>query len=90
MSSKKEVLQKEFQDDSSAKSDADDDEDEASFDARMRRQILDKRKELGDIPPKSKSKPNPKLPDGIKSSLFVQFVFLLLILGGKCFIDHGK
>lgn len=33
-----------------------DDEDDVSFDARMRRQILEKRKELGDLPPKPKSK----------------------------------
>ncbi|XP_031372632.1 peptidyl-prolyl cis-trans isomerase CYP57 [Punica granatum] len=68
LSSKKEQLQKEFGDDfphSSAKNDADDDEDEASFDARMLRQILEKRKELGDLPPKPK--PKPKLPNGSSS-----------------------
>lgn len=39
----------------------DNDEDEASFDARMRRQILKKREEMGDLPSK------PKLSDGIIS-----------------------
>lgn len=33
---------------------SDDDDDEANFDARMRQQILRKRKDLGDLPPKSK------------------------------------
>lgn len=33
----------------------DDDDDDANFDARMRRQILEKRKELGDMPTKQKS-----------------------------------
>lgn len=68
LSSKKEELQKEYGDDfphSSAKEDGDDDEDEADFDARMRRQILEKRKELGDLPPKPKPKPKQKLSDGI-------------------------
>lgn len=32
-----------------------DDDDDANFDARMRRQILEKRKELGDMPTKLKS-----------------------------------
>lgn len=36
-----------------------DDEDEADFDARMRQQILRKRNELGDLPPK------PKLRNGM-------------------------
>ena len=39
--------------------DDDDDGDEADFDARMRMQILKKRKELGDLPPK------PKLQNGM-------------------------
>lgn len=39
-------------------SDGDDDDNEANFDARMRHQILRKRKELGDLPPK------PKLQNG--------------------------
>lgn len=69
LSSKKEELQKEYGDDfphSSAKDDGDDDEDEADFDARMRQQILEKRKELGDLPPKPKPKPKQKqkLSDG--------------------------
>ncbi|KAH0969825.1 hypothetical protein GBA52_028421 [Prunus armeniaca] len=33
---------------------SDDDDDEANFDARMRQQILRKRKDLGDLPPKPK------------------------------------
>jgi peptidyl-prolyl cis-trans isomerase SDCCAG10 len=32
----------------------DNEEDEGMFDARMRQQILQKRKELGDVPPKPK------------------------------------
>ncbi|XP_062023650.1 peptidyl-prolyl cis-trans isomerase CYP57 [Rosa rugosa] len=39
----------------------DDDDNESNFDARMRHQILRKRKELGDLPPK------PKLPNGSSS-----------------------
>ena len=41
--------------------DDDDNEDEAHFDARMRQQILRKRNELGDLPPK------PKLRNGMKN-----------------------
>ncbi|KAK4787116.1 hypothetical protein SAY86_010949 [Trapa natans] len=70
LGSKKEAMQKESEcvfPFSSAKREADDDEDEASFDARMRRQILDKRKELGNVPPKPKSKPTRKRPDGNSS-----------------------
>jgi len=39
------------------------DDDEADFDARMRMQILKKRKELGDLPPK------PKLRNGTSNCL---------------------
>lgn len=39
------------------------DDDEADFDARMRMQILKKRKELGDLPPK------PKLRNGTSNYL---------------------
>ncbi|KAF6157240.1 hypothetical protein GIB67_041701 [Kingdonia uniflora] len=59
------------------------DEDEASFDARMRRQILNKRKELGDLPARQdmqsersstknlrKSSPSNKDSDFIPSSRF--------------------
>ncbi|KAK4796350.1 hypothetical protein SAY86_028676 [Trapa natans] len=71
LGSKKEAMQNETEDYfplSSARSDADDDDDdEANFDARMRRQILDKRKELGDVPLKPKPKPSRKRPDGNSS-----------------------
>lgn len=68
LSSKKQELQKESGAEFSNSfreiaDDEDDDDDDASFDARMRRQILQKRKELGDLPPK----PKPKSRDGISA-----------------------
>lgn len=51
LSSKKEEPQKDSKADNSAHLDSSDD-DEAGFDSRMRMQILKKRKELGDLPPK--------------------------------------
>lgn len=78
LSSKKQELQKEsgagfsnaFRE---IADDEEDDDDDASFDARMRRQILQKRKELGDLPPK------PKLPGTeIISGSAVSFIKLLL------------
>lgn len=50
LSSKKEELPKESDADSAGDSDG----DEANFDARMRQQILRKKKELGDMPSKQK------------------------------------
>ncbi|KAJ6330327.1 hypothetical protein OIU76_009024 [Salix suchowensis] len=41
----------------------DEDEDDALFDARMRQQIIQKRKELGDLPPKLKQNGNSSLKD---------------------------
>lgn len=58
LSSKKEESRKRFGDNDANLDDSDDD-NEADFDARMRRQILKKRQELGDLPPK------PKLQNGI-------------------------
>lgn len=49
-------------------SDDDDDDNEANFDARMRHQILRKRKELGDLPPK------PKLQNGTHLSSLSVFL----------------
>ncbi|KAJ6361678.1 hypothetical protein OIU78_002162 [Salix suchowensis] len=43
--------------------DEDEDEDDALFDARMRQQIIQKRKELGDLPPKLKQNGNSSLKD---------------------------
>ncbi|XP_074286904.1 peptidyl-prolyl cis-trans isomerase CYP57 [Silene latifolia] len=58
LSSKKEVSHKETADKSRSFSDSEgnDDDDEAGFDARMRKQILRRRTELGDVPTKQKSK----------------------------------
>ncbi|KAF8388783.1 hypothetical protein HHK36_025463 [Tetracentron sinense] len=53
LSSKKEEFQKESEVDLSSSHDLSDD-DEANFDARMRQQILRKRKELGDVPTRQK------------------------------------
>lgn len=50
LSSKKEEFPKASEADSADVSD----DDEANFDARMRRQILDKKKELGDMSSKKK------------------------------------
>ncbi|OMO86498.1 hypothetical protein COLO4_21097 [Corchorus olitorius] len=63
LSSKKEGTQKDKEELSDSLHHSDD--DDASFDARMRRQILDRRKELGDEPRKQKmqngsSKPNAR------------------------------
>ncbi|XP_019457819.1 PREDICTED: peptidyl-prolyl cis-trans isomerase CYP57 isoform X1 [Lupinus angustifolius] len=56
LNSKKEESQKDSEGGNFARLDSGDDEDEeADFDSRMRLQILQKRKELGDLPPKSKS-----------------------------------
>uniref|UniRef100_A0A6N2L499 PPIase cyclophilin-type domain-containing protein n=2 Tax=Salix TaxID=40685 RepID=A0A6N2L499_SALVM len=41
----------------------DEDEDDALFDARMRQQIIQKRKDLGDLPPKLKQNGNSSLKD---------------------------
>ncbi|KAJ6406547.1 hypothetical protein OIU84_010122 [Salix udensis] len=41
----------------------DEDEDDALFDARMRQQIIQKRKDLGDLPPKLKHNGNSSLKD---------------------------
>lgn len=57
LSSKKEESQKDSEAGNLAHPDSSDD-DEADFDARMRLQILQKRKDLGDLPPK------PKLQNG--------------------------
>lgn len=54
LSSKKEESKKDFRS-SQIDFDGDDEIDDFSFDVRMRQQILEKRKELGDHPPKSKS-----------------------------------
>ncbi|KAJ4823481.1 cytochrome P450 monooxygenase 57 [Turnera subulata] len=56
LSSKKDVSQKasEAERSNSDDDDDDDDGDEATFDARMRRKILNKRKELGDVPSSQK------------------------------------
>ncbi|KAF9680986.1 hypothetical protein SADUNF_Sadunf06G0178700 [Salix dunnii] len=43
--------------------DEDENEDDALFDARMRQQIIQKRKELGDLPPKPKQNGNSSLKD---------------------------
>lgn len=51
LSSRKEELPRESDADSA---DENDDDDEANFDARMRQQILKKKKELGDMPSKQK------------------------------------
>ncbi|KAL2318016.1 hypothetical protein Fmac_031892 [Flemingia macrophylla] len=61
LNSKKEEPQIDLEDGNMARLDSSDD-DEADFDARMRMQILKKRKELGDVPPK------PKLQNGRSSS----------------------
>ncbi|ESW33126.1 hypothetical protein PHAVU_001G045200 [Phaseolus vulgaris] len=53
LNSKKEEPQKDSAPGNIARLDSSDD-DEADFDSRMRMQILKKRKELGDLPPKSK------------------------------------
>lgn len=53
LSSKKEEPQKDSEADFSNFLDHSDD-DEAGFDSRMRQQILRRRKELGDVPPKQK------------------------------------
>lgn len=53
LSSKKEVFPKESEAEESLYNS---DDDEASFDARMRLQILSKRKELGDLPVPTKQK----------------------------------
>lgn len=59
LSSKKDEFHKDAEAEVSDSLDnSDDDENEASFDARMRRQIFRKRTELGDLPPK------PKLQNG--------------------------
>jgi len=50
----------------------DDDDDEADFDSKMRMQILKKRKELGDLPPK------PKLPKGTSNCLHIYHIFQFL------------
>ncbi|XP_030490291.1 peptidyl-prolyl cis-trans isomerase CYP57 [Cannabis sativa] len=65
LNSKKE----EFQKDSKVKSfsdddDDDEDEDEANFDARMRQKIIKKRNQLGDLPPKPKSRNGGSKPKG--------------------------
>lgn len=52
LSSKKEEPQKDSESEFSNLDHSDD--DEASFDSRMRQQILRRRKELGDVPPKQK------------------------------------
>lgn len=52
LSSKKEAAQK----DKSLCDDDDDDEDETKFDAKMRNQVLSRRKDMGDAP----SKPTQK------------------------------
>lgn len=58
--------------------DDDDDDNEANFDARMRHQILRKRKELGDLAPK------PKLQNG--THLSSPSVFLCISSShGMCF-----
>lgn len=60
LSSRKEELPRE----SNADSADENDDDEANFDARMRQQILKKKKELGDMPPKQKGhkgKLNPQV-----------------------------
>nr|QMV80865.1 peptidylprolyl cis-trans isomerase 58 [Clitoria ternatea] len=63
LNSKKEERQKDSEAGNMAHLDSsDDDDNEADFDARMRMQILKKRKELGDHPPK------PKLQNGRSSS----------------------
>lgn len=58
LSSRKEESHKDSEADNLNSADYSDD-DEANFDARMRSQILKKRQELGDLPPK------PKLRNGI-------------------------
>lgn len=59
LSSKKEEFHKDAEAEfSNSFNYSDDDDNEANFDARMRQQILRKRKELGDLPPK------PKLQNG--------------------------
>ncbi|XP_071737052.1 peptidyl-prolyl cis-trans isomerase CYP57 [Rutidosis leptorrhynchoides] len=58
LSSKKEERHKESDADSAGDSDG----DEANFDARMRQQILKKKKELGDVPHKQKSHKENSIP----------------------------
>ncbi|KAK1418334.1 hypothetical protein QVD17_27477 [Tagetes erecta] len=58
LSSRKEELPKE----SNADSADENDDDEGSFDARMRLQILKKKKELGDMPPKQKGHKESSMP----------------------------
>lgn len=66
LSSKKEESRKDAEAEFSSSFNYSDDDDEANFDSRMRQQILMKRKELGDLPPK------PKLRNGkwIVQSIF--------------------
>ncbi|XP_061355882.1 peptidyl-prolyl cis-trans isomerase CYP57 isoform X3 [Gastrolobium bilobum] len=61
LSSKKEEPQKDSETGKFGRLDSSDDDDEANFDARMRMQILKKRKDIGDLPPK------PKLQNGTSS-----------------------
>lgn len=61
LSSKKEESQKDSEAGNLAHLDSSDD-DEADFDSRMRMQILKKRQELGDFPPKPKKQNGTSIP----------------------------
>lgn len=65
LSSKKEDLPKESNADSADNSD---DDNEANFDARMRQQILKKKKELGDMPAKQKRNKESSMPSSREKS----------------------
>lgn len=69
LNAKKEEPQKDSAPANIARLDSSDD-DEADFDSRMRMQILKKRKELGDLPPK------PKLQKGASSC--IQFILYII------------
>ncbi|XP_027330419.1 peptidyl-prolyl cis-trans isomerase CYP57 isoform X2 [Abrus precatorius] len=68
LNSKKEEPQKDSEAGDMAHLDSSDDGDEADFDARMRRQILKKRKELGDHPPKPKLRTGRSSPENQDAS----------------------
>ncbi|KAK7321569.1 hypothetical protein VNO77_32353 [Canavalia gladiata] len=68
LNTKKEEPQKDSETGNRAHLDSSDDDDEADFDARMRRQILQKRKELGDLPPKMKLQNGRSSPENHDTS----------------------
>ncbi|KAK7261017.1 hypothetical protein RIF29_27320 [Crotalaria pallida] len=63
LNSKKEESRKDSEAGNSARLDSSDDDDEADFDTRMRLRILQKRKDLGDLPPKPKQNGRSSLED---------------------------